>query len=50
MRLKDSKYYGYWQKGNDIKRFLTLKSNGSVLVSLEVFLKSRMESTYVKKR
>ena len=32
-----SQYYGYWSNINDVKSFLGLQSNGSVLVSLNIF-------------
>lgn len=32
-----SQYYGYWSNINDVKTFLGLQSNGSVLVSLNIF-------------
>ena len=37
IKLNDSQYYGYWKNGNDVKNFMKLELNGSLLVSLQFF-------------
>ena len=39
-----SQYYGYWSNINDVKSFLGLQSNGSVLVSLNIFFFKKEKS------
>lgn len=34
LRQNISQYYGYWHNENDVKRYLSLKTNGSLCVSL----------------